>query len=296
MRSMTGYGSCSVDSTGTDSGSTELDIQIKSVNGRFLDLRFHSPKEYLPFEAELKKRASRYFQRGSVDVFIHRRVHAKDSYMPVRLKPQQAKAWSRAIKELRSTLKLTDSPRMADFLALPHLWDVQERAQISNAEIKELYQAMDKALAACQKTRETEGAQLKKEIQRFLQKLAKIADRLQTWRERAQKRFQERLSDRMKEIKLESLDPHRLAVESALLLDKMDVQEELVRLKEHIKACQDLVSSDGAQGKKLDFYAQELLREVNTIGSKVQLAEMTAHVVDAKSIIEGFREQVQNIE
>jgi uncharacterized protein (TIGR00255 family) len=98
----------------------------------------------------------------------------------------------------------------------------------------------------------------------------------------------------------ETLDAPRLALETALLIDKMDVHEEVVRLTEHVKACRELISrgddSGQGSGKKLDFYCQELLREVNTIGSKSQLASLTQVVVVAKSVIEKFREQVQNIE
>ena len=91
-------------------------------------------------------------------------------------------------------------------------------------------------------------------------------------------------------------DPARLAVEAALAVDRTDVHEELVRLAEHVRVCRTLVGGTGARGKKLDFYGQELLREVNTIGSKAQGAALTQVVVSAKSIIEKFREQVQNIE
>lgn len=97
-------------------------------------------------------------------------------------------------------------------------------------------------------------------------------------------------------MEAEQFDASRLALESALLIDKMDVHEEVIRLGEHLKACRGLIQAGNARGKKLDFYCQELLREVNTIGSKSQLASLTQAVVDAKSIIEKFREQVQNIE
>src|SRR5206468_1163049 len=98
----------------------------------------------------------------------------------------------------------------------------------------------------------------------------------------AQAKIEKRLQDRLKEITSEGSDPSRIAVESAIQLDKMDVREELVRLGEHVRACQNTVKGSEIHGKKLDFYAQELLREVNTIGSKIQMAEMTELVVQAK--------------
>ena len=119
---------------------------------------------------------------------------------------------------------------------------------------------------------------------------------MEGWREEAMKSSHQRLKSRLAAVEAEQTDASRLALETALLIDKMDVHEEVVRLREHLKACRGLIQAGEARGKKLDFYCQELLREVNTIGSKSQLASLTHVVVEAKSVIEKFREQVQNIE
>jgi uncharacterized protein (TIGR00255 family) len=155
---------------------------------------------------------------------------------------------------------------------------------------------LKEAAKSCHDFRSREGQMLKKELLSLSEQLLNCVKRLGEFREVAQVQAQTRLQARIVALGSEGLDPARLAVESALLTDKMDVQEELVRLEEHIQSCRKLIKEGGAQGKKLDFFCQELLREVNTIGSKSAMAPLTQTVVEAKSIIERFREQVQNVE
>jgi uncharacterized protein (TIGR00255 family) len=290
MRSMTGYGASIA-----KNANVELEIQIRSVNSRFLDLRFHLPKEYLGFEADLKKRCAKILQRGCLDVFVHRRPNAESGLMPIRFNKTQAKAWLASVDSLKKTLGLKENLTLKDILTLPHVFEVNERLVLDKAEEVLVKKVFDNALKACQKSREQEGTELRKEIQRLLASLATTVQALQPWREKAQARVEKRLQERLKEAGGD-VDPARVAMETALQLDKMDIREELVRLGEHVKACQNWTKGSEIHGKKLDFYAQELLREANTIGSKIQSADMTELVVKAKTIIENFREQVQNVE
>lgn len=291
MNSMTGYGSSL-----SKNKSMELEVQIRSVNSRFLDLRFHLPREYFGFEADLKKRLSKQISRGCVDVYIQRRPVVEANVIPVKFNRGQAKEWLESVHSLKKTLGLKDDIHLRDLMNLPHIFEVSERAAFDKAEEPLLFKTFDVALKACLKAREQEGTHLQKEIQQLLAQLNDILVALEPWREKALVKLEKRLQDRVKELTTETTDPARLAVETALQLDKMDVREELVRLSEHVRACQNSAKGTDVHGKKLDFYAQELLREVNTIGSKIQLAEMTELVVRAKTIIENFREQVQNVE
>lgn len=291
MRSMTGYGA-GVSKT----ADVELEIQIRSVNARFLDMRFHLPREYMAFEADMKKRIAKIFSRGSVDVFIQRRPNVASRVVPIQFNKAQAKAWMASVEQLKKTLGLKDPVHLHDLLDLPHIFEVSERVQLDKQEESMLKKTFDAALKSCQKAREGEGQQLQKEIFSLLGELGRIVQALEPWREKAQERIGRRLADKMKETGVENADPARVAVETAVQLDKMDVREELVRLSEHVKACQGFIKNEDVHGKRLDFYAQELLREANTIGSKIQMAEMTELVVRAKTVIENFREQVQNVE
>jgi uncharacterized protein (TIGR00255 family) len=287
---MTGYGSSLA-----KSAEVELEIQIRSVNSRFLDLRFHLPREYLIFEADLKKSASRLLKRGCIDIFVQRRPNVEGRVVPVQFNKAQAKVWLDSITALKKIIGSKEAVQLKDVLNLPHVFEVNDRVGLDKQEETMLKKTFEAALKSCQKSREQEGAELQREILRLLNELAKISKQLDPWREKAQEKINERLHNKFKELNSD-VDPARLALETALQLDKMDIREEMVRLAEHVKACLHVAKASDVQGKRMDFYAQELLREVNTIGSKVQMSEVTELVVDAKTTIENFREQVQNVE
>ncbi|MGE4133631.1 MAG: YicC/YloC family endoribonuclease [Bdellovibrionales bacterium] len=290
MRSMTGYGS----SLGKTS-SCELEVHVKSVNGRFLELRFHLPKEYAPFENDLRKKFSGW-SRGTVDIYVHRRPTAEARVGTSRIRPEVAEMWTKELRKMSRKLGLKDDLSLRDVLQMPQVIEHQEKTHVAPSEGKLLELHLVKAVAKALAFREREGAMLKKEILGLLKDLDSQVEEMSKWREEAMRSSQQRLKSRLVALQSEPMDASRLALETALMIDKMDVHEEVVRLREHIKACRGLVIGDEAKGKKMDFYSQELLREVNTIGSKSQLSSLTQAVVDAKSLIEKFREQVQNIE
>lgn len=290
MKSMTGYG----DSQGR-SPRLELEVHVKSVNGRFLELRFHLPKEYAPFENDLRRVFSKW-TRGTVDIYVHRKPTADARAEGAKIRVQQAKYWAGQLRSLAKTVGVKQDLTLRDILQMPFVLEHQDRASLSPGEMKMVEQQLRKAVAKAEAFRVREGQMLKKEALTLLKALEARVEEMTRWRDEAMKGSHQRLKTRLADLETEKLDASRLALETALMIDKMDVHEEVVRLREHIKACRALVSASEARGKKLDFYCQELLREVNTIGSKSQLSSLTQAVVDAKSLIEKFREQVQNIE
>jgi uncharacterized protein (TIGR00255 family) len=291
MNSMTGYGAAQVKSR-----SLEIEVHVKSVNGRFLEVRFHLPKEYAPYENDFRRVFSGW-ARGTVDVYIHRRPAGESRLQTVKIREQNAQYWAKTLKQLAKSLKIEPDLTLRDILQMPYVMEQQDRLSLQPNELKAVEGALKKAVKKCEELRASEGKQLKKELLDQIKKLEGKIVEVEGWREEALASSQQRLKSRLAQLEAEKeMDPSRLALETALLIDKMDVTEEVVRVKEHLKACRALLQSDEARGKKLDFYCQELLREVNTIGSKSQLASLTHVVVDAKSVIEKFREQVQNIE
>lgn len=290
MKSMTGYGS----SQGR-AKDLELEIHVKSVNGRFLEIRFHLPKEYAPFENDFRK-IFESWSRGTVDVYIHRKPSGDTRLQSSRIKIATAKHWLKELTGAAKALGLKHEVSLRDILQMPFVMEHQDRASLMPGELKLVESHLRKAVVQADQFRVREGAMLKKEVLRLLKELEMRVDDMSGWREEAMKSSHQRIKSRLATMEAEQMDPSRLALETALMIDKMDVHEEVVRLKEHIKACRALVNGPDAKGKKMDFYCQELLREVNTIGSKSQLSSLTEAVVDAKSIIEKFREQVQNIE
>lgn len=290
MNSMTGYGASQVKNR-----KVELDIHIKSVNGRFLEVRFHLPKEYAPFENDLRK-CFQGWSRGTVDVYVHRRPAADSRLQTVHIRRETAKYWNKELSSLAKSLGVKQDISLRDILQMPFVMEHQDRLSLLPGELKLVEAQLKAAIKKCQVVRAKEGAGLKKELLAQLKNLEAHVSRMEQWREEAMKSSHQRLKSRLASLEAEQMDASRLALETALMIDKMDVHEEVVRLKEHVKSCRALILSGDAKGKKLDFYCQELLREVNTIGSKSQLASLTQVVVEAKSVIEKFREQVQNIE
>lgn len=287
---MTGYGSAQAKAK-----ELELEVHVKSVNGRFLELRFHLPKEYAPFENEFRK-AFGSWSRGTIDVYVHRKPAGESRLQAAKIKLHAAKHWAKELKALAKTLQIQQDITLRDVLQMPAVLEPQDRAALMPGELKQVEVQLKKAVAQADQFRQREGLMLKKEVLGLLKELEARVDEMSGWREEAMKSSHQRLKSRLATMETEQLDASRLALETALMIDKMDVHEEVVRLKEHIKSCRALVTGADAKGKKLDFYCQELLREVNTIGSKSQLSSLTESVVDAKSLIEKFREQVQNIE
>ncbi len=293
MNSMTGYGASQAKNR-----QLEVEVHVKSVNARFLELRFHLPKEYLPFENDLRKALSSKWARGTVDVYVHRRPATETRLQTVNIRQDTAKHWTKKLRALSKDLGLVSDVSLRDILQMPFVMEHQDRLSLLPGEMRLVKAQLNKALAKCQQFRVREGVMLRKELLTQISALeSSIAD-MEGWREEAMKSAHQRLKSRLTALEAQQLDGPRLALETALMIDKMDVHEEMVRLKEHVKACRQLIqtASSEAKGKQLDFYCQELLREVNTIGSKSQLASLTQVVVTAKSVIEKFREQVQNIE
>ena len=291
MNSMTGFGSHRY-----RRGGVEIDVHVKSVNGRFLELRLHLPKEFAPFEVELR-RELKGWDRGTVDVFVHRRARHDNAQPTLRINRRHAAHWTKELRSLNRALDFGPEVTLADVLRMPQVLESVEATVDAGSEMKMVVEATRRAVTACAKVRRAEGARLERELLGQLAALEKVVKSLGREETSTRRSTASRLGARVASLGGGgTLDPERLAIETALILEKVDVREELVRLDEHILACRAAIRAKGARGKKLDFYGQELLREVNTIGSKSPGVDLTHLVVDAKSVIEKFREQVQNIE
>ncbi|MFZ4404573.1 MAG: YicC/YloC family endoribonuclease [Pseudobdellovibrionaceae bacterium] len=276
-----------------------IDVSIKSVNGRFLEPRFHMPREYSFYENELKKTVSEKFVRGHVDVFISRKVKSQSFISDVVVDVDLGLKYHQALKKLAKQLKIPAKVGL-DFVArLPDVVKIENTHEISTEEKKLLSKAFLKACEGCLQERLREGAFLQKDLEKNLQALDAEVQKMADLREKAnallQDKWLQRWKSRSQALTNEvQFDESRWYQEVTVLLEKADINEELSRLQEHLLNYKNLLSSPAAEGKKLDFYTQELLREVNTIGSKSQVSVLTQAVVEAKTLIERLREQVQN--
>lgn len=292
MKSMTGYGTARAQSK-----DVTVEVSIRAVNGRFLEPRFHLPREFVAFEGELKKILSGTLLRGTIDIFVSRRVKTSASKAQMSINDALAKKYLTAYKHLSKELSVPFQVHLEVLARLPEVIKVEESYELFTGEDKVLKKAFTEACRHCDSERSREGKALQKDLEKLLSSLEKQVKVITSLRGEANVQLQERFEQKIRaRLKGSELDPTRLSQEIVIQLEKADINEELSRLAEHIKNYRQLVSSQSAEGKKLDFYTQELLREVNTIGSKSQVAKITQSVVEAKTLIERLREQVQNVQ
>lgn len=290
---MTGFGRADAVVDGIN-----VDISVKSVNGRYLDVRLHLPKKYLAIESEVQKIVKKSISRGTVDIYVQRSHKGAGSTSPVRFQTELAAAWLKEFRKSLKVLKISSDVTAQDLLAhVPDYMVSDDGSDLSAKEKQTFLKTVQQALTACQESRSKEGDFLRKTCLGYTTELAKNREALSKLREafihEAPPKMKERLDKLLGSL---DLDPQRILQEVAHMVDRSDIEEELQRLGEHVKNVVGLLKSPEAQGKKLDFYAQELLREINTIGSKSQSAKITEIVVSTKNTIEQFREQIQNIE
>lgn len=289
MKSMTGFAALT---------EKNISFKIKSVNHRFFDLRLHAPQDFLVYEKEIRQKINQCALRGSVDLFIQVQFDKKAQIKKIDI--DKAKSFYKDLKKMASSLKIDLTDELSNVLKFGDVFESSELSDQSLLEQSDLKKTdflvcIEKLVKEFDKERIREGKALASEIKTLLQSLEKVRSSLEDLAKNYPQEIELKIKDKLKLWKSE-FDPERLNQELLLLIDKSDIKEEIVRLKEHIKACLNLLSSPLAEGKKLDFYAQELFREVNTIGSKSSSVKITGEVMEAKAIIEKIRQQVQNIE
>jgi uncharacterized protein (TIGR00255 family) len=272
--------------------SFHLDLLINSLNERKLETKFHLPFEYQTFESELKSRLQKTIERGTVEIYLHRKA-AKN--IQVKANKKAASNYISAFRTLKKDLGLKDDIRLKDLLQVPHIFQIEEDKSVSRDEKKLLYSLFEKALKSLEIERKREGSSIAKELLKLFADLEKELERVEAQSEKMQKLLLENYHKKLKKISgLVDFDPARISQEVSILLEKSDVHEEIVRLQEHFKNFRDLMKE--GSGKKMDFYTQELLRETNTIGSKLHSPLVASSIVNMKALIERVRELVQNIE
>jgi uncharacterized protein (TIGR00255 family) len=271
--------------------------EVRSVNHRFCDIKIRLPRKYGALEERIKKETTALFNRGHVDVNIS---YSGDEEETVILKTDLAFArqYHRCLQELNDNLGLNSPPDLAmiagyrDIISLDS--PEEDLDEIWSTGIE---QALKSALEECTKMRETEGANLSKDLIERLAIItgaaAKIEAMIPQLLIEKQATLEERLNTLLKGVDIEQ---SRLAQEVAIMVDKADVTEELVRLKSHISQFENFLRLDEPCGRRLDFLLQEFLREVNTLASKITNAEIAYLSVEIKNELEKMREQVQNLE
>jgi uncharacterized protein (TIGR00255 family) len=291
MKSMTGFGQAAWQGEGC-----RITAEIRSVNQRFLEARLNLPREYMPWEGELRQLVQAAVARGKVDVNITR-AGALASDFAVEVNTPLARAYVDGWRQLQVALGLAGEVDLQFLLGRPDLVRIVERRGEPGNELQRVQQVLRRALRAFDREREREGRVLARDMRQRVEHLRKLARRVRTRVSAAAPETAKRLRGRVQSL-LEggAVDEERLAQEVAFLLSRADVTEELVRLESHLEALRVLCRSREAVGKRIDFLLQEVHREVNTIASKSSDLQLTDLSLEARSEIEKLREQAQNIE
>lgn len=292
IRSMTGYGKQSLSVEGR-----EYQIEIKSVNHRYLDINVKIPKAISYLEETIKKEISNKIKRGKIDVFVSFENNSEEG-RKIEINKQLAKLYIEQLKELAQEEKIESNIEVMDIAKIPDVLTIkvdEENSKIKD-EIKEVTQG---TVTRILDMKNIEGEKISQDL---LQRIRNIQSKIVEISAKSTGLIEEyvvKLEKRVKELlKNDEVDKTRLAQEVVIYADKCSIEEEITRLKSHIFQFENLISNnqDGAIGKKLDFIIQEMNRETNTIGSKANNLEITNGVIDIKTEIEDIREQVQNIE
>lgn len=292
LRSMTGFGRCFV-----ENARVGQQWEIKSVNGRYLDLKWRLPPIARYLEPVLEKTVRRHAARGRVEISLSLQFAPGQAPKPA-FDMQQAGAMLDAVARLADTRGDTYTPDYTPFLSLGSLWSEPGVDEVDDLG-RMLEQGLALALEDWNESRVSEGKQLALDLEsrvaRMLEWTAVLAEAAPRVREERVQLLRERLGETLAGLGHE-LEDDRFLQEIVILADKLDVSEELTRLGAHLERIQQLLRDGHDTGRKLDFTLQECFREINTCGNKAQDAELSRIVVDFKNELEKCREQAQNLE
>ncbi len=290
--SMTGFGRGEASDDGI-----HVTVEIKTLNSRYLDVSTRLPNSINHKELDLKELIQSRVNRGKVNVNVYV-DKARTGEPDITFSPQLVKSYGKMMEQLRQTAGISESVNLQDIL---HFEDIFVKRPEDEETIKKIWKlaqnASQNALGMMMRMREKEGDQLKNELNNLIKGIESQLDNVIKLSEKRAPEAMDRLKSRLSVLlKDDEVDPERLEQEIALLVDKMDIQEEVIRLKSHLKFFLEALNSEDTVGRRLNFLSQEINRELNTIGSKANDSEISHLVVYAKEKLEQIREQVQNIE
>ena len=291
IRSMTGYGSAS-----GVSGNLELEIELKAVNNRYLDVSVRMPRRYLFAEDGLKKRVAGLIARGKVDIFVSV-DSSRDQDVEIRLNEPLVDAYVAVLHQVADRFGIEDGLTAIQVAKLPDVLSVEQAETDADAFSRDLLGVLDEALKHFNDMRRIEGEKLHRDIGARLDLIAALTDQVEKRSPETVAAYRAKLEQRMAEVLEDAhIEESRILTEAAIFADRVAVDEEVTRLRSHVSQLRDILNGGGSVGRKLDFLLQEVGRETNTIGSKCQDLDLGKIVIELKAEVEKIREQAQNIE
>lgn len=291
IKSMTGFGRCE-----SAENNRKFTVEMKAVNHRYLDVSIKMPKAFNFFESAIRSELKKYISRGKVDVFItYEDLSEKTS--SVRYNRETAKEYLNYLRQMAEEFGLEDDIKVSTLSKYPEVFTMED-AGVDEEELwKELQKALDGAAKMFVEARIAEGEHLREDLIQKLNGMLKLVDFITERSPEIIAEYKAHLREKVKELLAETaVDESRLLTEVVVFADKVCVDEELVRLKSHIETTKKTLLEGGSIGRKLDFIAQEMNREANTILSKSNDLEISNCGIELKTEIEKVREQIQNIE
>ncbi len=291
IKSMTGFGRCEV-----QKDATKFTVELKGVNHRYLDVNIRMPKKLNFFETAIRTLLKSYATRGKVDIFI---TYEDSSQNQVAVKYNEALAaeYLKYLNRMAEEFGLENDVRVSTLSRYPEIFTMEEQAEDEEELWNGLKEALEGAFAQFVETRTTEGENLKKDILEKLGILEELVGYIEERSPQIVREYREKLEEKTKELLADAqIEDSRIAAEVILFADKICTDEEVVRLKSHISHMRNTLEEKEGIGRKLDFIAQEMNREANTILSKANDIEVSDCAISLKTEIEKIREQIQNIE
>ena len=291
IKSMTGFGRCEV-----QEADRKITVEMKSVNHRYLDVNIKMPKKLNFFEAAIRSELKNYIQRGKVDIFITYEDYT-ESNVCVKYNKELAAEYMKYLNRMAEDFSLDNDVRISCLSRYPEVLTMEEQT----IDEDKLWLLLDKAIKGAAEgfveARIKEGGHLRDDL---IEKLDGMLAHVEFITERSPQiitEYRQKLEEKVKDLLADSkVDENRLLMEVTIFADRVCVDEELVRLKSHVETTKDTLIQGGSIGRKLDFIAQEMNREANTILSKSSDLEISNRAIELKTEIEKVREQIQNIE
>ena len=292
IRSMTGFGHGEV----SNDKNQKVTVEMKSVNHRYCDISLKLPKKLAMFEANIRNIMKEYASRGKIDIYVSDE-DLSETAVSLHYNQAMAEEYMQVFKKMQEDFNIETKITAEALAKYPEVVTIEEVQQDEEVWWELLEAALRQAAEKFVETRTIEGANLKRDL---LGKLDQMAADVAFIEERSPQiiaEYRSKLEEKVKEFLEDStIEENRIAAEVTLYADKIAVDEEIVRLQSHISSMTDVLESDESIGRKLDFMAQEMNREANTILSKSSDVDLADHAIELKTNVEKVREQIQNIE
>ena len=291
IKSMTGFGRCEI-----AENNRKITVEMKSVNHRYLDVNIKMPKKLNFFESAIRGELKNYISRGKVDIFITYEDFTENK-SSVRYNKELAEEYLTYLKQMAEDFGLDNDIRVSTLSKYPDVFTMEEQTLDEEELWKELQSAVKSASEMFVQTRIVEGEHLRDDLIEKLDGMLKLVDCVSERYPKTVAEYKEKLTEKVRDLLGDTaVDEGRLLTEVTIFADKICVDEETVRLRSHIETTKNTLMAGGSIGRKLDFIAQEMNREANTILSKANDLETSNYAIELKTEIEKVREQIQNIE